>query len=159
MSQVYIFVCTKTTASVALPSRAFNQVEYNRKISNTFRAAADGHLTVGDLKLRPNGDAIAQHLLCDGTAVSRVDFPELFALLGTTEGDGDGSTTFNLPNYLGAPVAVPAVAPVHTVTASGTVSSGATVTAPAPDSGQTGGTTGGNVPSGGRSNGIGPTDV
>ncbi len=150
MSQVYIFVCTKTTAPVALPSRAFNQVEYNRKISNTFRAAADGHLTVGDLKLRPNGDAIAQHLLCDGTAVSRVGFPELFALLGTTEGAGDGTTTFNLPNYLGAPLAVPASAPAQTVTTSGTVSSGTPVTTPAPGSGQTGGTAGGNVPSGGR---------
>jgi microcystin-dependent protein len=36
-------------------------------------------------------------LLCDGRPVLRGDYPELFALTGTTYGSGDGSTTFNLP--------------------------------------------------------------
>jgi microcystin-dependent protein len=40
-------------------------------------------------------------LLCDGSAVSRSLYPELFAAIGTTYGAGDGSTTFNLPNYKG----------------------------------------------------------
>jgi microcystin-dependent protein len=40
-------------------------------------------------------------LLCDGSAVSRVTFSALFAVLGTTYGAGDGSTTFNLPNLKG----------------------------------------------------------
>lgn len=40
-------------------------------------------------------------LLCDGTAVSRATFSALFAVLGTTYGAGDGSTTFNLPNLKG----------------------------------------------------------
>lgn len=40
-------------------------------------------------------------LLCDGSAVSRVTFSALFAILGTTYGAGDGSTTFNLPNLKG----------------------------------------------------------
>lgn len=40
-------------------------------------------------------------LLCDGQAVSRIDYSELFNLIGTTYGSGDGSTTFNLPNYKG----------------------------------------------------------
>lgn len=38
------------------------------------------------------------YLLCDGSAVSRTDYPNLFAAIGTTYGEGDGSTTFNLPN-------------------------------------------------------------
>jgi microcystin-dependent protein len=41
------------------------------------------------------------YLLCDGSAVSRASFAELFAVIGTTYGAGDGSTTFNLPNLQG----------------------------------------------------------
>jgi microcystin-dependent protein len=35
---------------------------------------------------------------CDGTAVSRTTYSALFAIIGTTYGTGDGSTTFNLPD-------------------------------------------------------------
>ena len=37
-------------------------------------------------------------LLCDGSAVSRTTYPELFAAIGTTWGSGDGANTFNLPD-------------------------------------------------------------
>lgn len=37
-------------------------------------------------------------LLCDGSAVSRITYSDLFAVIGTTFGSGDGLTTFNLPN-------------------------------------------------------------
>jgi microcystin-dependent protein len=37
-------------------------------------------------------------LLCDGAAVSRTTYSALFAVIGTTFGTGDGTTTFNLPN-------------------------------------------------------------
>lgn len=40
-------------------------------------------------------------LVCDGSAVSRETYKELFEKIGTIYGDGDGSTTFNLPNYGG----------------------------------------------------------
>lgn len=40
-------------------------------------------------------------LACDGQAVSRTVYPELFAELGVTYGAGDGSTTFNLPDSRG----------------------------------------------------------
>lgn len=39
-------------------------------------------------------------LRADGTAISRTTYADLFAILGTTYGVGDGSTTFNLPNLL-----------------------------------------------------------
>jgi microcystin-dependent protein len=38
-------------------------------------------------------------LLCDGSAVSRSTYSALFAVVSTTFGTGDGTTTFNLPNY------------------------------------------------------------
>ena len=37
-------------------------------------------------------------LECDGSAVSRSTYSDLFAIVGTTYGTGDGSSTFNLPN-------------------------------------------------------------
>ena len=37
-------------------------------------------------------------LECAGAAVSRSTYSALFAIVGTTYGAGDGSTTFNLPN-------------------------------------------------------------
>ena len=40
-------------------------------------------------------------LLCDGSAVSRDTYSELFDVIGTTWGEGDGSTTFNLPDLRG----------------------------------------------------------
>ena len=42
------------------------------------------------------------YLRADGTAVSRTSYADLFALIGTTYGTGDGSTTFNLPNLVAA---------------------------------------------------------
>ncbi len=40
-------------------------------------------------------------LIADGSAVSRTTFSALFAVIGTTYGVGDGSTTFNLPDLKG----------------------------------------------------------
>jgi microcystin-dependent protein len=40
-------------------------------------------------------------LFCNGAAVSRTDYPALFAAIGTAWGVGDGSTTFNLPDGRG----------------------------------------------------------
>jgi microcystin-dependent protein len=39
------------------------------------------------------------YLECDGSAVSRTNFAALFSAIGTTWGTGDGSTTFNLPDF------------------------------------------------------------
>ncbi|MDQ0204061.1 phage tail protein [Pectinatus haikarae] len=50
-----------------------------------------GHEYYGDT-------APAGYLLCNGSAVSRTTYVNLFALLGTKFGTGDGSTTFNLPD-------------------------------------------------------------
>lgn len=44
----------------------------------------------------PNG-----FLLCDGSELSRETYPELFSVIETTWGEGDGSTTFNLPDFSG----------------------------------------------------------
>ena len=43
----------------------------------------------------------AGYLFCGGQAVSRVTYAALFAIVGTTFGAGDGSTTFNVPELRG----------------------------------------------------------
>ena len=44
----------------------------------------------------PNG-----FLLCNGQAISRATYANLFSVIGTKYGTGDGSTTFNLPDLVG----------------------------------------------------------
>jgi len=46
-------------------------------------------------------------LRADGSAISRTSYADLFALIGTAYGVGDGSTTFNLPNILASGVDSP----------------------------------------------------
>ena len=49
----------------------------------------------------PFAGASAPHagfLLCNGAAVSRTTYAKLFALISTTFGSGDGSSTFNVPD-------------------------------------------------------------
>ena len=43
----------------------------------------------------------AGYLKADGLAVGRETYPDLFAAIGTTFGEGDGETTFNLPDLIG----------------------------------------------------------
>ena len=53
----------------------------------------------GSIIMWPSNTSPTNWKLCNGDAISRVTFVNLFSLIGTTFGAGDGSTTFNLPNY------------------------------------------------------------
>ena len=47
------------------------------------------------------GNAVPDGFLkCNGAAISRTLYPELFNIISTGYGPGDGSTTFNLPNFI-----------------------------------------------------------
>ncbi|MDG4718085.1 MULTISPECIES: phage tail protein [Thalassospira] len=41
------------------------------------------------------------YLVCDGSEVSRIEYSDLFAAIGTVWGTGDGTSTFNLPDLRG----------------------------------------------------------
>jgi len=56
---------------------------------------------VGAIKPWTKATAPAGYLLCDGAAVSRSTYAELFAVIASTYGGGDGSTTFNVPQLQG----------------------------------------------------------
>ena len=60
--------------------------------------AGDGVPIGAILAYSANGELPSGYLLCDGSAVSRTMYPDLFACIGTTYGAGDGSTTFNVPD-------------------------------------------------------------
>lgn len=63
-------------------------------------AALEGAITdmpVGSVVSWAADNAPTGWVKCDGGALSRVAFPELFGIIGTTYGTGDGSTTFNVP--------------------------------------------------------------
>lgn len=61
----------------------------------------NGYVAPASLKEWPGTTTPVGWLLCYGQAISRVTYARLFALLSTTYGVGDGSTTFNLPDYRG----------------------------------------------------------
>lgn len=56
---------------------------------------------IADIKTWPLATVPAGWLECNGAAVSRTTYAALFAVLSTTYGAGDGSTTFNLPDLRG----------------------------------------------------------
>jgi microcystin-dependent protein len=56
---------------------------------------------VGEIKFFGSSALPVGYLACDGSAVSRTTYAELFARIGTAYGSGDGSTTFNVPDYRG----------------------------------------------------------
>jgi hypothetical protein len=140
VSQPFAFIATKTTADIVVPRVTSTPAEFQHRVSGAFGAMNGGLLRVGDIKFRPNEDPIPNHLLCDGSTISRLQFPELVQFLA-----GD-ATEADLPDYSGALTVAPATEE-QTTTPSGTVETPAQ--APA-DQGDVGGTDGGNVPSGGR---------
>lgn len=58
-------------------------------------------MILGSIAMFAGSVAPSGWLLCDGSAVSRSTYAELFNAIGTTYGQGDGSTTFNIPDLTG----------------------------------------------------------
>ena len=101
-------------AVITVPSASTVQVYcdginfYSAQTSSAGNFNVNGNLNVvgtfnytpaGIIHMWPTSSAPAGFLLCTGTAVSRTTYAALFAVIGTTFGAGDGSTTFNVPNY------------------------------------------------------------
>jgi microcystin-dependent protein len=73
--------------------------------SGVVKQAGFSLLPVGMVVPYAGSSAPTGYLLCYGQAVSRTTYASLFAILGTTYGSGDGSTTFNVPDIRGRVVA------------------------------------------------------
>ena len=75
----------------ALPSSPYAEVSHN---SSTFAGMIAPFAG-------PESKIPAGWLLCDGRAVSRSEYQNLYNAIGIAWGKGDGSTTFNLPDLRG----------------------------------------------------------
>lgn len=58
-------------------------------------------IPAGSIMAWSTSTAPSNWLICDGSAISRSTYASLFAIIGTTYGVGDGSTTFNIPDLRG----------------------------------------------------------
>lgn len=112
------FYCGRYWAAKALDrANLTNQVVYADPVSSAVTQAVAAATTAANTAIAaailnsgvPTGVifpwttavAPAGYLLCSATAVSRTTYAALFAVIGTTYGVGDGSTTFNLPDPTG----------------------------------------------------------
>lgn len=87
-----------------------NPIDATTYVSNLANVATSGDyndltnkpsipsIPVGALHQFAGSSAPTGYLLCDGAAISRTTYSDLFGVVGTTYGSGDGSTTFNLPD-------------------------------------------------------------
>lgn len=69
-------------------------------LNNIENGIATANIT-GSITMYAGATAPDGWLICDGSAISRTDYADLFSVIGTTYGTGDGSTTFNIPNLKG----------------------------------------------------------
>lgn len=78
------------------PRKAMVSVAY------AYRAeVCGGGVPVGSIVVYGSPVCPAGWLICDGSEISRTSYAELFSAIGTIWGDGDGLTTFNLPDLRG----------------------------------------------------------
>lgn len=77
-------------------------VNGNLKVTGSIDVGSSGfNVSSGFILAFGAGTAPSGWLECDGAAVSRSTYSALFAIIGTTYGAGDGSTTFNVPDLQG----------------------------------------------------------
>lgn len=67
----------------------------------TYKTYNDSQRLIGTYVYYSTTDAPVHTLPCQGGAVSRTAYAALYAILGTSCGTGNGSTTFNLPDIRG----------------------------------------------------------
>ncbi|VTU00992.1 Uncharacterized protein OS=Magnetospirillum gryphiswaldense MSR-1 v2 GN=MGMSRv2_2248 PE=4 SV=1: Collar [Gemmataceae bacterium] len=95
----------QTTAATAInalvPTQTGHAGEYLTTDGTSVSWAAAGTVPVGSILDFGSATAPSGFLACDGAAVSRSTYSALYAVIGTTWGIGDGSTTFNLPDLRG----------------------------------------------------------
>lgn len=72
-----------------------------QSLTKAFKRAINSAVKIGDVKTSTLTSNHDNWLLCNGQQVSRTTYSALFAIIGTRFGGGNGSTTFNVPDYRG----------------------------------------------------------
>ena len=93
---VQLSSATNSTSEVTAATSKAVKAAYDKAVAAEDAAANAG--VVGEYKAA-HLKSIPGYLLCNGAAVSRTTYAKLFAVLDTKFGAGDGSKTFNLPDF------------------------------------------------------------
>jgi len=93
-----------TKVLLQLPVRFYEFINWmldsSGNLSDAFKKLiSESTVKTGDLIFSAAPSDETGRLLCNAQAVNRTTYADLFAKIGTTYGVGDGTTTFNLPDY------------------------------------------------------------
>lgn len=103
-NQVYVdvYIANTTTPGQIVSFNAYKILsDLNQpKLESATPTASGAGVPTGTILSFAGSTVPTGFLFCDGTAVSRTDYADLFTVIGTTYGEGDGETTFNLPNLI-----------------------------------------------------------
>ena len=95
---------TNSIPSTAIAASAITTAKIQDSAITLAKLSADVQLLLtptGSISAYSGDSAPSGWLLCDGTAVSRTTYSALFAIVGERFGSGDGTTTFNTPDFRG----------------------------------------------------------
>ena len=92
---------TSSSITFTLPSTIVNGGFLTTDSSGNLSFATPDSVPTGCVFCRAAASVPAGYLECNGAAVSRSTYSALFAIIGTTYGSGNGSSTFNLPDLRG----------------------------------------------------------
>ena len=111
------FDATTDAINTAVKNIYLADIDAIRNLNDVAKSLSAGGWTIpgnlnisGNLNLLPPGLVMAYTgtndpigwLICNGREISRTTYANLFAVIGEQFGKGNGSTTFNIPNYQGA---------------------------------------------------------
>jgi len=80
---------------------AVSEDDVNALIADAIADLASQLYAPGDIKMTGKSTATIGWLMCDSSAVSRTTYADLFSVIGTAFGSGNGLTTFNVPDLRG----------------------------------------------------------
>ena len=100
--------CITNLANAAAANDAVNKNQMEQTVANLesslnelMKNMVNRRVYLGDIKASTQTENHGNWLLCNGQAVSRAVYADLFELIGTNFGEGNGVTTFNVPDYRG----------------------------------------------------------
>lgn len=99
--ELNMFVGSATDVPLGTVTTATGQYALPVEVIEAALASSGRGAVAGDIKMHGASTAPTGWLKCNGAAVSRTTYADLFAAIGTTWGTGDGSTTFNVPDFRG----------------------------------------------------------
>jgi len=105
-----LYVNGKKVAGIGLPGKSAYQYAVDGGYTGTEEEFEEMLANAGSTGGNPPGTILWYasktppdgYLVCNGSVISRTDYADLFSVIGTTFGAGDGSTTFALPNLQAA---------------------------------------------------------